>query len=84
MILDNDRNRRKEEERLEEGAGGGQGGDVEGGGGEKEQTQRRPLRRPWLHVDAAYAGVSALCPEYRDIFEGAERVDSLSTNFHKW
>jgi tyrosine decarboxylase len=74
---------RGEEERLEEGDGGVQGGDVEGGG-EKEQTKRRPLRRPWLHVDAAYAGVSALCPEYRDIFEGAERFDSLSTNFHKW
>ena len=51
---------------------------------EEEEKKKRPLRRPWVHVDAAYAGVAALCPEYRDILGGAERVDSLSTNFHKW
>lgn len=51
---------------------------------EGKARERRPVRRPWIHVDAAYAGVSALCPEYRDVFDGAERVDSLSTNFHKW
>ncbi|MGD8439580.1 MAG: pyridoxal-dependent decarboxylase [Holophagae bacterium] len=38
----------------------------------------------WLHVDAAYAGSAALCPEHRWIFDGAETVDSLVFNPHKW
>jgi aromatic-L-amino-acid decarboxylase len=38
----------------------------------------------WLHVDAAYAGVLALVPEYRHILDGAERADSLVVNPHKW
>ncbi|MCE7869441.1 amino acid decarboxylase [bacterium CPR1] len=38
----------------------------------------------WLHVDAAYAGPAAICPEYRWIVEGAERADSLTLNPHKW
>ncbi|MDI5975311.1 pyridoxal-dependent decarboxylase [Amycolatopsis magusensis] len=39
----------------------------------------------WLHVDAAYAGVAAVCPELRWINEGvAEYVDSYATNPHKW
>jgi aromatic-L-amino-acid decarboxylase len=38
----------------------------------------------WFHVDAAYAGSAALCPEYRWIFDGAENVDSLVFNPHKW
>ncbi|WP_433324184.1 aminotransferase class I/II-fold pyridoxal phosphate-dependent enzyme [Spirillospora sp. CA-294931] len=39
----------------------------------------------WLHVDAAYAGVAAVCPEMRWINDGlAENVDSYSTNAHKW
>jgi aromatic-L-amino-acid decarboxylase len=38
----------------------------------------------WLHVDAAYAGSAALCPELRWIFDGAERADSLVFNPHKW
>lgn len=38
----------------------------------------------WLHVDAAYAGPAAICPEYRWILEGAERADSLTLNPHKW
>lgn len=78
--------RRKEKERLVEKAVAALadgGGEIEGEGG-KGKTRRRLLRKPWLHVDAAYAGVAALCPEYRDIFDGAECLDSLSTNFHKW
>jgi aromatic-L-amino-acid decarboxylase len=38
----------------------------------------------WLHVDAAYAGVMAIAPEYRWILAGVERADSVLTNPHKW
>ena len=38
----------------------------------------------WLHVDAAYAGSAALCPEYRWCLEGCDRADSLTFNPHKW
>ncbi len=38
----------------------------------------------WLHVDAAHAGVAAIVPEMRFIFEGVERADSLVVNPHKW
>ena len=38
----------------------------------------------WLHVDAAYAGVAAVCPELRGINEGVERADSYVTDPHKW
>jgi aromatic-L-amino-acid decarboxylase len=38
----------------------------------------------WLHVDAAYAGAAAVCPELRDRFDGWERADSIGTNPHKW
>jgi len=38
----------------------------------------------WLHVDAAYAGSAAICPELREHFAGWERADSIGTNPHKW
>lgn len=38
----------------------------------------------WLHVDAAYAGTAALLPEERWFFSGAEYLDSLVFNPHKW
>jgi aromatic-L-amino-acid decarboxylase len=38
----------------------------------------------WLHVDAAWAGVAAVCPEHRWIHEGVEHADSYVTNPHKW
>jgi aromatic-L-amino-acid decarboxylase len=38
----------------------------------------------WLHVDAAYAGAVAICPELRDPFSGWERADSIVVNPHKW
>ena len=38
----------------------------------------------WLHVDAAYAGPAALCPELRPIFAGVDRADSYCFNAHKW
>jgi len=39
----------------------------------------------WLHIDAAYAGVAAICPELRWILAGvADYADSFGTNPHKW
>lgn len=38
----------------------------------------------WLHVDAAYAGSAAVCPEFRDRFTGWEHADSIVINPHKW
>jgi aromatic-L-amino-acid/L-tryptophan decarboxylase len=38
----------------------------------------------WLHIDAAYAGSAAICPELRPLFTGWERADSLVINPHKW
>ncbi|KAH9000276.1 pyridoxal phosphate-dependent transferase [Lactarius akahatsu] len=40
----------------------------------------------WLHVDAAWAGVTLACPEYREIAQLPginESADSLCINFHK-
>lgn len=38
----------------------------------------------WLHVDAAYAGPVAICPEFRHHFDGWELADSIVLNPHKW
>jgi aromatic-L-amino-acid decarboxylase len=38
----------------------------------------------WLHVDAAYGGSAAICPELRDRFDGIEQADSIVVNPHKW
>jgi len=38
----------------------------------------------WLHVDAAYGGSAAFCPEHQAILTGAEAADSLVFNPHKW
>jgi aromatic-L-amino-acid decarboxylase len=38
----------------------------------------------WLHVDAAWAGVAAVCPELRWINDGVRQADSYCTNPHKW
>jgi aromatic-L-amino-acid decarboxylase len=38
----------------------------------------------WLHVDAAYAGPAAICPELHAHFAGWERADSIGVNPHKW
>ena len=40
--------------------------------------------RTWLHVDAAYAGVTAMLPERRPLFEGMAGADSVVVNPHKW
>jgi aromatic-L-amino-acid decarboxylase len=38
----------------------------------------------WLHVDAAWAGPAALCPEFRHLFDGVDLADSFTANAHKW
>jgi len=38
----------------------------------------------WLHVDAAYAGVTAMLPECARHFAGWDRADSIVVNPHKW
>ena len=38
----------------------------------------------WVHVDAAWAGVAALCPEHRELLDGVELADSFCTDAHKW
>lgn len=38
----------------------------------------------WLHIDAAYAGVTAIIPEMKWITKGWERADSIVINPHKW
>jgi len=38
----------------------------------------------WLHVDTAYAGATAIVPEFRHHFKGWERADSIVVNPHKW
>lgn len=40
--------------------------------------------RTWLHVDAAWAGTAAVCPEHRWLHEGLAACDSYVTNPHKW
>jgi aromatic-L-amino-acid decarboxylase len=38
----------------------------------------------YLHVDAAWAGSAMICPEFRDLWTGVERADSVVFNPHKW
>ncbi|GJN07582.1 hypothetical protein PR202_ga25485 [Eleusine coracana subsp. coracana] len=38
----------------------------------------------WFHIDAAYAGSSCICPEYRHHLDGVEEADSFNMNAHKW
>src|SRR5690606_22257245 len=38
----------------------------------------------YLHVDAAWAGSAMICPEFRDLWAGVERADSVVFNPHKW
>jgi aromatic-L-amino-acid decarboxylase len=40
--------------------------------------------RVWLHVDAAYAGVTAMLPEMRARFDGWQHAESIVVNPHKW
>ncbi|TFK74562.1 hypothetical protein BDN72DRAFT_664561 [Pluteus cervinus] len=41
----------------------------------------------WIHVDAAWAGVAMVCPEYREqcyLQDINDIAHSFCTNFHKW
>ncbi len=38
----------------------------------------------WLHIDAAYGGVTAMIPEMKWITKGWDRADSIVINPHKW
>ncbi|CAJ2501965.1 Uu.00g048180.m01.CDS01 [Anthostomella pinea] len=39
----------------------------------------------WVHVDAAYAGSSLVCPEYNTVLTTHfDRFHSFNTNLHKW
>lgn len=38
----------------------------------------------FLHIDAAWAGVAAIHEDFRQLFSGWERADSIVLNPHKW
>ncbi|MEM8578351.1 MAG: pyridoxal-dependent decarboxylase [Pseudomonadota bacterium] len=38
----------------------------------------------YTHLDAAWAGTAMICPEFRHLWAGAERFDSVVFNPHKW
>ncbi|RWS24794.1 aromatic-L-amino-acid decarboxylase-like protein, partial [Leptotrombidium deliense] len=38
----------------------------------------------WLHIDAAYAGSSFICSEFRHYLNGVEFAESFNLNPHKW
>lgn len=38
----------------------------------------------YTHVDAAWAGSAMLCEEYRTLWAGVDRADSVVLNPHKW
>ena len=37
-----------------------------------------------VHVDAAWAGSAMICPEFREMWAGIEKADSIIFNPHKW
>ncbi|NLS18968.1 aspartate aminotransferase family protein [Rhizobium sp. P40RR-XXII] len=38
----------------------------------------------YVHVDAAWAGSAMICPEFRTLWQGVEKADSIVFNPHKW
>ena len=38
----------------------------------------------YTHVDAAWAGSAMICPEFRRLWAGVDRADSIVFNPHKW
>ncbi len=38
----------------------------------------------YSHIDAAWAGSAMICPEFRYLWNGIERADSIVINPHKW
>jgi aromatic-L-amino-acid/L-tryptophan decarboxylase len=47
-------------------------------------ARRAEEQGAWLHVDAAYAGSAAICPEFRWCLAGVDEADSIVVNPHKW
>lgn len=50
----------------------------------KEIAEIAEKNNMWLHIDAAYAGVTAMIPEMKWVSDGWERADSIVINPHKW
>ncbi|KSV91127.1 pyridoxal-dependent decarboxylase [Sinorhizobium sp. GL28] len=38
----------------------------------------------YVHVDAAWAGAAMICEEFRELWAGVEKADSIVFNPHKW
>ena len=38
----------------------------------------------YFHVDAAWAGSAMICPEYRGLWKGIDKADSIVFNPYKW
>lgn len=38
----------------------------------------------YTHLDAAWAGAAMICPEFRTLWTGVDRFDSIVVNPHKW
>ncbi len=38
----------------------------------------------FTHIDAAWAGSAMICPQYRHLWQGVDRADSVVFNPHKW
>ena len=38
----------------------------------------------YTHVDAAWAGSAMICPEFRHLWKGIDKADSIVFNPHKW
>lgn len=58
--------------------------DLAGIAGMLDRLERETGTRPFLHVDAAWAGSAMICPELRTIWAGVEHADSIVFNPHKW
>lgn len=50
----------------------------------REMAEIAARHGAWLHVDAAWAGVAAVAPEFRWLNDGVGLADSYCTNPHKW
>ena len=49
-----------------------------------ELTDLAKSRGLYAHVDAAWAGSAMICEEFRHIWKGVEKADSVVFNPHKW
>jgi aromatic-L-amino-acid/L-tryptophan decarboxylase len=41
-------------------------------------------QKVWLHVDGAYGLPAASLPEYKEVFAGLDKADSVTVDAHKW